>query len=47
MENSYTKYLELIEQGKIDPNEPIKPPCVTKGKLELLKIEKEQLKTKS
>ena len=24
MENSYTKYLELVEQGKIDPNEPTK-----------------------
>ncbi len=33
MENSYTKYLELVEQGKIDPNEPIKSPCFTKQKL--------------
>lgn len=24
MENSYTKYLELVEQGKIDPNKPCK-----------------------
>lgn len=25
MENSYTKYLELVEQGKIVPNEVLKP----------------------
>ena len=42
MENSYTRYLELVEEGKIDPNKPIKNPCRTKAELELLKIEKTQ-----
>ena len=32
MGDTYTKYLELVEQGKIDPNDPIKSPCSTKRK---------------
>jgi len=32
MENSFTKFVELVKAGKIDPDKKIKKPCITKQK---------------
>ena len=46
MENSFTRFVELVKSGKIDPDKEIKKPCTTKQEF-IDKINKYQKENKS